>query len=179
WIEGNVDETTYEISHFLHLATHCNASILEVFKAPVVYEGYNTSLGYYLELRSLFPYVWNPQGVFDAFCGYSKNQETKFLNDHKMTDAERSRKPKYACAYLRTLYNLEQLLATGDFTLDVTHNPEFFKRLKSIRSGEFTIGDILNEAQARKKKCLDLLEKCNHKPDLDKVNDFLLKVRKD
>ena len=36
WIEGNIDNTSYEIGHFLHLATKCNPTIMEVFKTPIV-----------------------------------------------------------------------------------------------------------------------------------------------
>lgn len=178
FIQGNTDETTYEIGHFLHLAVHCNPSILEVFKAPIVFEQQIGSVlqeNFGMGIQDLFPYVWNPKGVYDAFCGYSKNQETKML-DNK---TEYDRIGKFACAYLRTLYNLECLLKTETFTLDVTHNPDLYKRLKEIRKGNFTKGDVINEAEQRKKKCADLLNKCNHKPDLDKVNEFLLKVRRD
>ena len=62
WIEGDEDNTAYEIGHFLKLAVNCNPSILEIFKAPVAY-----AMEDGVKLRELFPYVWNPKGVFDAF----------------------------------------------------------------------------------------------------------------
>jgi predicted nucleotidyltransferase len=165
WFEGKEDQTLYEIGHFLHLATKCNASILEVFKGPCVNVAEPPPYDTWLigkELQDLFPYVWNPKDAFSAFVGYSNNQRKKLL------DNKDNRDPKFACAYLRTLYNLEQLLIRGDFTLDVTHNPILFKRLKEIRAGEFTIGDIINEAELRIKRCATLRDKCTHKPDLEK-----------
>jgi Predicted nucleotidyltransferase. len=51
WIEGKEDNTSWEIGHFLHLATKCNPTILETFLAPVVE---TTPWGD--ELRALFPF---------------------------------------------------------------------------------------------------------------------------
>ena len=174
WFEGKEDQTTYEIGHFLKLATKCNPSILECFKAPVVYyEDLNYHRKFQEELLGLFPHLWNPEDVFNAFVGYSKNQKKK------MSDKKDNRAPKYACAYLRTLYNLEQLLLTGTFTLDVTHNPEFYKRLKEIRKGNFTEGEVIDEANKYIERCIVYRNQCKHKPDLKKVNDFLIKIRKE
>lgn len=182
WFEGKEDQTLYEIGHFLHLATKCNPSILEVFKgvkinlkkalyieAPggIVVKSYGT------DLQELFPYVWNPKDAFNAFVGYSNNQRKKLL-DNKDNHA-----PKFACAYLRTIYNLQQLLTTGDFTLDVTHNPMLYKRLKQIRKGDFKMGDVIDEVEEMVETCKIHRDKCTHKSDLEKVNAFLLKIRKE
>lgn len=193
WFEGKEDQTLYEIGHFLHLATKCNPSILEVFKAPIVeqmqqYNGENTLVPYDKDqdciyksgawfhvgsrLRDLFPYVWNPNDAFNAFVGYSSNQRKKLL------DKKDDRGPKFACAYLRTLYNLEQLLSTGNFTLDVTHNKILFERLTQIRNGNFSVGGVIDEAENIIEKCKLLRDNCSHKPDLQKINTFLLNVRK-
>ena len=69
WIEGKEDNTAYEIGQFLHLATQCNPSILEVFKDPIMYSSLDGT-----KLRDIFPYVWNPKGAFDAFVGYGLYQ---------------------------------------------------------------------------------------------------------
>lgn len=178
WFEGKEDHTMYEIGHFLKLATKCNPSVLECFKAPNqpinepgTGERHFSVLGD--ELVDLFPYVWNPIDVFNAFTGYSKNQRKKML------DKKDNREAKYACAYIRTLYNLECLLSCEDFQMDVTHNQELYNKLKNIRSGNFTMGDIIDDAEKRIEYCKKLRDMCTHKPDLDKVNEFLLKVRKE
>jgi len=184
WFEGKEDHTLYEIGHFLKLACKCNPSVLEVFKAPMenLYDKKDTIpyspkewtiLCFSQELRELFPYVWNPNDAFNAFVGYSNNQRKKLL------DNKDNRGPKFACAYLRTLYNLKCLLKKGDFTLDVTHNPQFFKRLKDIRNNNFTMGDVINEAEIMAEECKLLRDKCLQKANLEKVNEFLIKIRKE
>ena len=80
WIEGKEDNTAYEIGHFLKLATKCNPTILEVFKAPVMKSNEDGD-----KLKKLFPYVWNPQDTYNAFMGYGFNQRKKFL-DKKIND---------------------------------------------------------------------------------------------
>jgi len=184
WLEGDTDQTTYEIGHFLKLATKCNPSILECFKAPIQPVDYefldaenNKKLSiwhqYGKELTDLFPYVWNPNDAFNAFTGYSANQRTKMVKDDTPSD----KVSKYACAYIRTLHNLESLLRTGDFTLDVTYDEDLYKRLRDIRNGEFSVGSIIDEAKERVERCEKLRDECTHEPNIEKVNDFLLKVR--
>lgn len=180
WFEGKEDQTLYEIGHFLHLATKCNPSILEVFKAPIIdtyYEDYGENLenifDWGKELKELFPYIWNPNDAFNAFVGYSNNQRKKLL------DKKDDRGPKFACAYLRTLHNLKSLLKSGDFSLKIPKEIHLYNRLKDIRKGYFSMGDVINEAEEIVEDCKILRDKCKHKPDLNKVNNFLLKVRKE
>src|SRR2546429_619841 len=73
WIEGNEDDTSWEIGKFLLMATKCNPTVLETFLAPV-----KTSSPLGDELRTLFPHVWNSNDVKNAFIGYGINQRKKF-----------------------------------------------------------------------------------------------------
>lgn len=182
WFEGKEDQTMYEIGHFLFLATKCNPSILEVFQGPRMHElGKNGEVDdglwrgddFGTELKRLFPYVWNPKDAFNAFVGYSSNQRKKLL------DKKDDRAPKFACAYLRTIYNLECLLQTGTFTLDVNHNPKLHMKLVDIRNGLFKPGAVIDEVEERIEKCKIYRDQSQQKPNLEKVNDFLLKMRKE
>jgi predicted nucleotidyltransferase len=169
WIEGDNDNTTWEIGHFLQLATKCNPTILETFLSPVEDA---TPLG--MKLRNLFPHVWNSQYVRDAFIGYSHNQRKKLL------DGKDARPHKYATAYLRTLYNARELLETGTFTIDIgnTEFGEYLRRVK-YKDPDITTGEIID-------RC-NMLELEVHRAfaanpdkqtDVDIVNEFLLDVRK-
>ena len=166
WIEGKEDNVAYEIGHFLQLATHCNPTILEVFKAPIIEATRDGR-----ELQRLFPYVWNPKQAFDAFVGYGLNQRKKFL------DKKDNRQNKYAVAYIRTLHNLIELLGYKDFSVEIKN--EIVKaQLLEYKNGDYTLGEIINVAESLIKKAKINLETCKHKPNLDKVNQFLVDIRK-
>jgi len=180
WVEGEKeDDTAYEIGHFLHLATKSNPTILEVFGGPIAE---TTPLG--TELRNLFPLVWDSRRVVDAFGGYSLNQRKKMLDDKYEF---RERKWKYACAYIRTLLQGIYLLRTGEIVVEVTTLPSNRKwrdDLLEIKKGEWSVGKIVDTAEQLKTGLYDAYERAqeegreNH-TDLDAINAFLLKVRKE
>jgi len=164
WIEGDEDNTAYEIGHFLHLALKCNPTILEVFKAPIVE---STEDG--LALRELFDYVWNPQDSFNAFIGYGLNQRKKML------DKKDNRPNKYAVAYTRTLINLIDLLEKGTFDLKVSFLEE---ELRAFKAGQFTLGEVINLTEKLTIMAKTKLDQCKHAPNEEKVNEFLINIRK-
>lgn len=169
WVEGKDDDTSWELSHFLHLATKSNPTILETFLAPVVEEE-TTPLGY--ELRKLFPKVWNSTDVLNAFRGYSINQRKKMLEDKD------GRGPKYAAAYLRTLYQGIELLRTGTFTIRIA-DTEIGTMLRAWRQGDYSMGEVIDACRVYEQM---LQEAYNENPDkttdFEAVNTFILEARK-
>ena len=167
WIEGNDDDTSWEIGHFLFLSMKSNPTILETYLSPIFY---SNELG--RELRDLFPYVWDSKAVRDAFIGYGLNQRKKMLEDKD------KRPNKYAAAYLRVLYNAFQLLSTGTFTIKIA-DTEIGETVRRFKAGEFSKGEAIDTCNFWQLRVEDAFNKNpDHKPDLDKINDFLLKVRK-
>lgn len=169
WIEGKDDDTSWELSHFLHLATHCNPTILEVFLSPVIEED-----EWGEELRSLFPHVWNSQGVMNAFIGYGLNQRKKFLD-------EKDKRPhKYAAAYLRSLYNAWELLMTQTFTVKIA-DTEIGPTVRRFKNGEYTFGEVINVCREWEQRIYKVIDYKNYTPketNLAPINDFLLRYRK-
>lgn len=166
WIEGKEDDTSWEIGKFLLMATKCNPTIMEVFKAPLI-EANN----YGQALRNLFPYVWNSRYVMDAYVGYGLNQRKKFL------DRVDGREHKYACAYLRSLYNGWELLSTGTFSMDLSKTP-IYSVAKRFKNGDYKMGEVIDQCMYwddRVKEAYKLNP--DKKTDLNKVNEFLLQVR--
>lgn len=177
WIEGNDDDTSWELGHFLNLATHCNPTILETFLAPIDpkwdAETDSENLKYTKELRSLFPYIWNSVEVRDAFIGYGFNQRKKFLEDKD------SRAPKYAAAFLRVLYNAWELLSTGSFTVDL-RSTVIYDTVKRFKEGDYTRGEVIDACYLWQTRVEDAFRKNPNKTaNLEPVNEFLLKVRKE
>lgn len=175
WIEGKDDDTSWEIGHFLNLATHCNPTILETFLAPFAQEQVagDKIAEFCYGLRDLFPYVWNSTDVKNAFIGYGFNQRKKFLEDKD------NRAPKYAAAFLRTLYNAWELLSTGTFNVDL-RGTEIYDTVKKFKEGNYSRGEVIDACYTWQTKVEDAYRKNpNKEANLEPVNEFLLKVRKE
>lgn len=172
WIEGDIDNTAYEIGHFLFLATKSNPTILETFVAP----RQNTTGDVYPRgtgLRELFPYVWDSTAALNAFTGYGYNQRKKFL------DNKDQRAHKYAVAWLRTLILARELFTAGTMTLDLTGHPEY-ERLREWKAGNWKLGEVMEVTNAwliAVHEAYDRHEK--RQPDLVRVNGFLLDIRRE
>lgn len=164
--EGEEDNTAYEIGHFLQLAKHNNPTIMEVFKAPIVA---SDTAGH--ALRQLFKYCYNPEQAYNAFVGYSLNQRKKLL------DNKDNRKNKFACAYIRTLYNLIELLECGDFQVRISNKHQLDVLLK-LKYEDFTMGYVIDIAEGLQNKAKELLPKAKSEYNPDKINEFLLSIRK-
>lgn len=180
WIEGKEDDTSWEIGHFINMAVHCNPTVLETFLAPFAS---GKTLGELteeeeklqetaIELRSLFPYVWNSVDVRNAFIGYGVNQRKKFF------DNKDKRGPKYAAAYLRVLYNCAELLETGTFSVNLVGSP-IYDQVKNFKEGRYSPGEVIQacfEMETRVIKAFNANP--DKKTEVEPVNEFLLKVRK-
>jgi predicted nucleotidyltransferase len=177
WQEGDADVTSWEIGHFLNLSAKSNPTILEVYLAPLLttemnHSGFPELDEWGIRLRELFPYVWSSRAVRDAFIGYGLNQRKKFL------DNKDKRGPKYAAAFLRTLFNAWELLTFGTFTVRIADTP-IGETVKRFKQGEYTIGEVIQTCQNAIENVDEAYEKMPEKhADIDKVNDFLLDVRK-
>ena len=150
----------------------CNPTILEVFKAPIIYANEDGK-----KLRELFKYVWEAEQAFNAFVGYGLNQRKKFL------DKKDNRQNKFAVAYIRTLVNLSELLQTGNFHVKIPENLQIRKNLLKYKSGDYYVGEIIQHAE-------DIITDINlilqskewaytkQKQNKEKVNQFLINLRK-
>lgn len=177
WIEGKDDDTSWEIGHFLNLAFHCNPTILETFLAPLDPKWQETWLGDEIilstQLRDLFPHIWNSKDVYNAFRGYSKNQQKKFL------DEKDTRPHKYASAYLRVLYQGTQLLETDRFSVDFRDTP-VYDTLVRWKNKDYTVGEVMDTTKLWEDNFRKAFEENpDREANFEPVNEFLLRVRKE
>lgn len=177
WIEGEVDDTSWELSHFLQMAVKSNPTILEVFLAPLVITHKENNRPEYIGPGNIFtekfPLVWSSKGVHDAFIGYAHNQRKKFL------DNKDNRNNKFAAAAARVLYNAYELLTTGTFTLRII-DTEVGQIVKRFKNGEYEHGEVMQHLHTWEQKVHDAFDNTpHHETDLDAVNEFLLKVRRE
>jgi uncharacterized protein len=170
WIEGKDDDTSWELGHFLFLATKCNPTILEAFLAPRV-DHPTREVDDGDQLRSLFPYIWNSRDVMNAFIGYGLNQRKKFL------DEKDGRPHKFAAAYLRSLYNAWELLSRGTFTIKIADTP-IGDTVRRFKEGQYEIGEVIDRCVKAEKEVRRAYEDNPDKvADLDKINEFLIAMR--
>jgi len=126
WIEGageeDTDNTAYELSHFIQMASKGNPSTLEVLWSNQIHATTPEAD----ELRANRHKLLDSKYIFEAHKGYSHNQYTKmnlFTPD--------ARTPKFAVAYVRVLQQGIELLSTGEFSPQVLRNRDFLYEVKN------------------------------------------------
>jgi hypothetical protein len=118
WIEGNVDNTSYELADFCKQAAHGNATILEVFFSNEVVE---TS-------------PIDTDRVVMASRGYAANQLNKMQLFDDIGVKDQRRTSKFAIAYCRVLWQCARFLETGEFPCQIT-DPDLKQFLLTIKAG--------------------------------------------
>lgn len=167
WLEGKEDDTSWEIGKFLLMAVKSNPTVLETFLAPVVEFGEWSE-----KVRQIFPHVWNSNDVKNAFIGYGLNQRKKFFENKD------GRQAKYACAYLRVLFNAWQILSMGTFSVCLLNTP-VFDACKKFKLGNFEIGEVIQLTHEWQEKVEDAFaDNPDKKSNLEPVNELLLEIRK-
>jgi predicted nucleotidyltransferase len=165
WTKGDGDETAWEIGQFLLLATQSHPLVLETLLAPVIMAD-----EWGEQLRGLLPALWSPQKAFEAFTNYANNQRTKLL------EKKDGRPEKYAAAYIRVLYNLCELLASGSFHIRVADTPAG-ERLARIKDGQCRLGEVMDWGEELTQQAQQLTSKCRDESDLPRINAFLVAIR--
>lgn len=171
WIEGDEDNTAFELREFCKMATKGNPTILEILYSNQVRE--TSELGD--ELRANKQKFLDTDRIFEAVKGYSHNQYNKM----NLFEPD-ARTPKFAVAYCRAMHQAAGLLRTGeiecqlngefkDFLMDVKYN--FRKELIPVLSEKFALlqVDLANAHQQNHGK---------FKPDIPWIEEFLIKAYK-
>lgn len=156
WIEGEEDNTSYELGEFCKFATHGNPTILEILYSNKVTE--STEWGKKLvENRHKFLHSHH---IFEAHKGYASNQYNKMnLFDPDL------RTPKFAVAYIRSLHQGIQLLKTGEFSPQVEGKlREYLMQIKY----DFSVDKIPNLSRTFQEMQLEL-----HQAYIDNRDKFM------
>ena len=122
WIEGDEDNTAYELRDFCKLAAYGNPTILEIMWSDMVRE--NSPLGE--ELQANRHRFLDSKRIFEAHKGYAHNQYSKM----NMFEPD-ARTPKFAVAYIRVLVQGMQLLESGTFSPQI--GPEWREFLLDVK----------------------------------------------
>lgn len=130
WIEGDVDNTSYELADFCKQATHGNATILEVFFSNEIME--TTPVAD--ELRANWRKFIDTDRVVMASRGYASNQLNKMELFDDVGVKDQRRTSKFAIAYCRVLWQCAEFLKTGEFPCQITE-PQLKEFLLMIKAG--------------------------------------------
>lgn len=116
WIEGDVDNTSYELADFCKQATHGNATILEVFFSNKIVKTSPIAE----EMRENWYRFMDTNAFVMASRGYAANQYNKMNLFESAGTKGQERTAKFAIAYIRVLWQCAEFLEHGKFKCQIT-----------------------------------------------------------
>lgn len=136
WIEGDEDNTSYELADFCKNAVHGNATILEVFFSNQIID--TTPIAD--EMRDNWHKFMHTKRFVMASRGYAHNQWNKFYNFESAGVNGQERTAKFAVAFLRVMWQCEQFLLSGQFVCNLSSSDLFplLKKIKPLSVKEIT-----------------------------------------
>lgn len=143
---GDLDLSIYELRHWMRLAVEGNPSILTLLFVPDEGLVLNTPLGQ--QLRAAAPFILSRQAGH-RFLGYLNGQKERLLGKGKQNRVPNRPElvekygfdTKYAGHAVRLGLQGVELMRTG--TLQLPMAPDHRRLILDIRTGEFTLTDVL------------------------------------
>lgn len=179
WIEGDEDNTSYELRDFCKQAVHGNATILEVFFSDKIIE----TTAIHEELRDNWKKFMDAKAFVAASKGYAHNQWNKFYNFEDVGGAGQHRTAKFAVAFLRVMWQCEQFLLTGEFKCNLKDADIYplLKRIKPLSLEEIRpltpeIVAAMDNMSRRVAAAESTSPYMNMKPDIKWIENFLLRA---
>lgn len=181
WIEGDEDNTSYELSRLCKDATKGNATSLEVFFSDKVIE--SSIIADEMEVNWIK--FMNTKQFIAASRGYAHNQWNKFYNFESAGIKNQERTAKFAVAFLRVMWQCEQFLLTGKFKCSLKESDmyDLMKKIKPMNREEIQgvlpeIVEAMSQMDMRVAKAEgDASEEIlNLKPDLEWIEDFIYRA---
>lgn len=179
WIEGDEDNTAYELREFCKLATKGNATILEVLFSDQIID---TSKPHQA-LRMYWKKFMDTQAFIQSSRGYAQNQYRKALSYDDFGERGQLRAAKFITAFLRVMWQCEQYLLNDEFKCSLETCPyyDFIKEIKGTPRGQLDIPECFAKMEEMDKKLLQAEEWCrkntpevyNRKPDFGFIETFL------
>lgn len=185
WIEGDEDNTSYELREFCKLATKGNATIIEVFFSDKIIE----TSPIHQEMRKNWKKFMDTHNLINASRGYAHNQYKKALSYDDLGERQQIRTAKFIIAFLRVMWQCEQYLLHDEFkcSLKTCDMYDFIKSIKGTPREELDIPLCFAKMEEMDKRLLWAEEWCkdntpeiyNRKPDIAYIEDFILRAYKE
>lgn len=179
WIEGDEDNTSYELADFCKQAVHGNATILEVFFSDQIIE----TTPIHAEIRANWSKFMDAQRFVAASRGYAHNQWNKFYNFEGPGLNGQERTAKFAVAFLRVMWQCEQFLLTGEFKCNLEGSDLFplMWCIKGLNKEEIKplvpeIVAAMGEMDRRVSAAMAESKFMDMKPDIPWIEDFIYRA---
>ncbi len=179
WIEGDEDNTSYELADFCKNATKGNATILEVFFSDQIMESSPVAD----EMRANWTKFIDTHHFVNASRGYAHNQWNKFYNFESAGINGQERTAKFAVAFLRVMWQCEQFLLTGEFKCNLAESDLYplLKKIKPLSVEEIQpylpeIVAAMSDMNMRVSVAESKSKFKDMKPDLEWIEDFIYRA---
>lgn len=177
WIEGDVDNTSYELADFCKQATAGNATILEVFFSNEIVETTDIAA----KMRENWQKFIDTDRVVMASRGYASNQLNKMQLFDDIGVKDQRRTSKFAIAYCRVLWQCAEFLKTGEFPCQITDSGlrEFLILVKAGWKDEYIpeCTERFAKLQAEVTEAWKTAPKM--KPDIAWIEEFIYEAYRD
>lgn len=161
WIEGDQDNTSYELREFCRLATKGNATIIEVLTSDKIVK--TTPL--HQEMCANWRKFMDTHNFIQASRGYAHNQYKKALSYDDLGERQQIRTAKFIIAFLRVMWQCEQYLLYDEFKCSVVDCPYygFINQVKGTPREELDIPLCFAKMEEMDKKLLKAEQDCKEK----------------
>lgn len=180
WIEGDEDNTSYELRHFCKLATQGNATSIEVLASDKIIQ----TSPEHQEMRENWKKFMNTKNFINASRGYAHNQYKKALDYDDVGEKGQLRTAKFIISFLRVMWQCEQYLLTDTFKCSLKECPyyEFIKQIKGTPREKLDIPQCFFYMEEMNQKLLKAESYCkehtpeiyNRTPNINWIENFIL-----
>lgn len=182
WIEGDEDNTSYELANFCKEAVHGGATYLEVFFSDQIIE----TTPIHREMQANWQKFMDTKKFVEASRGYAHNQWNKFYNFEDVGGNGQHRTAKFAVAFLRVMWQCEQFLLTGEFKCNLSESDLYplLKRIKPLSVQEIKplvpeIVAAMGDMDRRVSEAMATSKYMDMKPDIEWIEDFIYRAYND
>lgn len=176
WIEGDEDNTSYELADFCKSATKGNATILEVFFSDQIIATSPMAD----EMRKNWKKFIDTRNFIEASRGYAHNQWNKFYNFEDVGVKGQERTAKFAVAFLRVMWQCEQFLLTGRFECSLSESDLYplLRQIKPLTLEEIQafmprIVEAMSDMNMRVSVAESKSKVLDWKPDIKWIEEFI------
>ncbi len=179
WIEGDEDNTSYELSDFVKSAAKGNATILEVLFSDKII----TTTPAHQEMRDNWIKFFDSKAFLAASRGYANNQYKKMLDYSDEGIKNQPRTAKFIISFLRVMWQAKTMFDTGEFVCSLKES-EYYDFIMSIKGKTkieledqlpYAMG-LMNEADRKLTESFSRSDFADRTPDIDWIEDFVYRT---